>query len=83
MVLAWPGWVILTFGIVSGMVEKGGVSLPGISVSVGIALIFLITAVIIIFKCGEKFGNFLSIKLTEGLNLPIIVILFLLLAFIF
>ena len=75
--------VILTFGIVSGMVKRGGVPLLGISVSLGIALIFLITAVIIIFKYGEKFGNFMSIKLTEGLNLPIIVILSLLLAFIF
>lgn len=75
--------VILTFGIASGIVVKGGVSLLGISVSFGIALLFLITAILIIFKYGEKFGNFLTKKLTERLNIPIIVILSLLLAFMF
>ncbi len=75
--------VILSFGVVSGIVVEGGVSLFGIAVSFGIAFLFLITAVIIIFKYGEKFGNFLTKKLTEGLNIPIIVILSLLMAFMF
>ncbi|WP_162532307.1 cation:proton antiporter [Candidatus Scalindua japonica] len=75
--------VILSFGIVSGIVVKGGVSLLGISISFGIATFLLITAVIIIFKYGERFGNFLTNRLTEGLNIPIIVILSLLMAFMF
>ncbi len=75
--------VILGFGIVSGIVVKGGVSLIGISVSFGVAFFLLITAVIIIFKYGERFGNFLTNRLTEGLNIPIIVILSLLMAFMF
>ncbi|MCR4343723.1 MAG: cation:proton antiporter, partial [Candidatus Scalindua sp.] len=75
--------VILSFGIVSGIVVKGGVSLIGISVSFGVAIFLLITAVVIIFKYGERFGNFLTNRLTEGLNIPIIVILSLLMAFMF
>ncbi|GJQ60685.1 MAG: hypothetical protein D8M57_15800 [Candidatus Scalindua sp. AMX11] len=75
--------VILSFGIVSGIVVEGGVSLLGISLSFGVASLFLITAVILIFKYGEKFGNFLTNRLTEGLNIPIIVILSLLTAFMF
>lgn len=75
--------IILTFGVVSGVVAKGGVSLLGISVSFGIAICFLVVAVIIIFKYGEKFGNFLTKRLTEGINIPIVVILSLLLAFMF
>ena len=75
--------VILSFGIVSGIVVEGGVSLLGISVSFGVASLFLITAVILIFKYGEKFGNFLTKRSREGLNIPIIVILSLLTAFMF
>ncbi|MDR4504880.1 MAG: cation:proton antiporter [Candidatus Scalindua sp.] len=75
--------VILSFGVVSGIVVEGGVSLLGISVSFGVAALFLTTAVILIFKYGEKFGNFLTNRLTEGLNIPIIVILSLLTAFMF
>ncbi|KHE92640.1 MAG: sodium/potassium proton antiport protein GerN [Candidatus Scalindua brodae] len=75
--------VILSFGIVSGIVVKGGVSLIGISVSFGVAIFLLITAVIIIVKYGERFGNFLTNRLTDGLNIPIIVILSLLMAFMF
>lgn len=75
--------IILTFGVVSGVVAKGGVSLLGISISFGIAICFLVAAVVIIFKYGEKFGNFLTKRLTEGINIPIVVILSLLLAFMF
>ncbi|MBE7446916.1 MAG: cation:proton antiporter [Planctomycetia bacterium] len=75
--------VILTFGVVSGFVLKGGVSLVGMSVSFGIATTFLIISLIAILRYGEKFGNFLTRRLTEGLNIPIVVILFLLLAFMF
>ncbi len=75
--------IILTFGVVSGVVAKGGVSILGISVSFGVAICFLVAAVIIIFKYGEKFGNFLTKRSTEGINIPIVVILSLLLAFMF
>ncbi|MCF6159538.1 MAG: cation:proton antiporter [wastewater metagenome] len=75
--------VILIFGVISGIVVKGGISLLGISVSFGIALLFLIIAIVIIFKYGEKLGSFLTNRLTEGLNIPIVVILSLLVAFMF
>lgn len=75
--------IILTFGVVSGVVAKGGISLLGISVSFGVAICFLVAAVIIIFKYGEKFGNFLTKRSTEGINIPIVAILSLLLAFMF
>ncbi|OHB70311.1 MAG: hypothetical protein A2W17_04990 [Planctomycetes bacterium RBG_16_41_13] len=75
--------VILTFGVVSGFVVEGGGSLVGMSVSFGIAISSLIISLIAILKYGDKFGNFLSRRLTEGLNIPIVVILSLLLAFMF
>lgn len=75
--------VILTFGVVSGFVAKGGVSLVGMSVSFGIAIASLIISLIAILRYGEKFGNFLTRRLTEGLNIPIVVISSLLLAFMF
>ncbi|MBE7545907.1 MAG: cation:proton antiporter [Planctomycetia bacterium] len=75
--------VILTFGVVSGFVVKGGGSLVGMSLSFGIAITSLIISLIVIVKYGDKFGNFLTKRLTEGLNIPIVVILSLLLAFMF
>jgi Kef-type K+ transport system membrane component KefB len=75
--------VILTFGVVSGFVAKGGVSLVGMSVSFGIAIASLIISLLAILRYGEKFGNFLTRRLTEGLNIPIVVISSLLLAFMF
>ncbi|QII13956.1 putative sodium/calcium/potassium exchanger NCKX1 [Candidatus Kuenenia stuttgartiensis] len=75
--------VILTFGIVSGFVVKGGGSLVGMSLSFGVAITSLIISLIVIVKYGDKFGNFLTKRLTEGLNIPIVVILSLLLVFMF
>ena len=75
--------VILTFGVVSEFAVRGGVSLVGMSVSFGIAITSLIISLITILRYGEKFGNFLTRRTTEGLNIPIVVILSLLLAFMF
>ncbi|HHT9116001.1 MAG TPA: cation:proton antiporter, partial [Candidatus Wunengus californicus] len=75
--------VILTFGVVSEFVARGGVSFIGMSVSFGIAIASLIISLITILRYGEKFGNFLTRRMTEGLNIPIVVILSLLLAFMF
>jgi len=75
--------VILTFGVVSEFVARGGVSLIGMSVSFGIAITSLIISLITILRYGEKFGNFLTRRITEGLNIPIVVILSLLTAFMF
>ncbi len=73
--------VILTFGLVSGFVVRGGTSIPHILVTIGIAISFLAIILIIILRYGEKFGNFLTKRVTEGLNIPIVVISALLLAF--
>src|SRR3972149_7346445 len=67
--------VILTFGVVSEFVARGGVSFIGMSVSFGIAITSLIISLITILRYGEKFGNFLTRRLTEGMNIPIVVIL--------
>ncbi|WKZ17737.1 MAG: cation:proton antiporter [Candidatus Jettenia sp. CY-1] len=75
--------VFLTFGVVSGFAVSGGVSLIGMSVSFGIAIASLIISGIIILRYSEKFGNFLTSRMTEGANIPIVVILSLLLAFMF
>lgn len=75
--------VILTFGVVSGFVAKGGISLIGMSVSFGVAITSLIISLAVILRYGEKFGNFLTRRLTDGLNIPIVIILSLLLAFMF
>jgi len=75
--------VILTFGVVSEFAARGGVSLMGMSVSFGIAITSLIISLITILRYSEKFGNFLTRRMTEGLNIPIVVILSLLLAFMF
>ncbi len=75
--------VILTFGVVSEFAARGGVSFIGMSVSFGIAITSLIISLITILRYGEKFGNFLTRRMTEGLNIPIVVILSLLLAFMF
>ncbi|HHT9145493.1 MAG TPA: cation:proton antiporter [Candidatus Wunengus sp. YC61] len=75
--------VILIFGVVSEFAARGGVSLMGMSVSFGIAITSLIISLITILRYGEKFGNFLTRRMTEGLNIPIVVILSLLLAFMF
>ncbi len=75
--------VILTFGLVSGFVVRGVASVPHILVSVGIAISFLLIVLITILKYGERFGNFLTKRVTEGLNIPIVIILSLILAFIF
>jgi Kef-type K+ transport system membrane component KefB len=53
------------------------------SVSFGIAIASLIISLLAILRYGEKFGNFLTRRLTEGLNIPIVVISSLLLAFMF
>ena len=73
--------VILTFGVVSEFAARGGVSLMGMSVSFGIAITLVIISLITILRYGEKFGNFLTRRMTEGMNIPIVVILSLLLAF--
>ncbi|MCR4321390.1 MAG: cation:proton antiporter [Candidatus Brocadiaceae bacterium] len=75
--------VILTFGVVSEFAARGGVSFIGMSVSFGIAITSLIISLITILRYGEKFGNFLTSRMTEGMNIPILVILSLLLAFLF
>ena len=73
--------VILSFGLVSGFVVQEGSSLLHILVSVGIAISFMVIALIITLKYSEKFGNFLTKRATTSLNIPIVVVLFLLLAF--
>lgn len=73
--------VILTFGLISGFVVRGGTSVPHILVTIGIAISFLAIILVIILRYGEGFGNFLTKKATEGLNIPIVVISALLLAF--
>jgi len=75
--------VFSTFGVVSEFVVRDGVSLIGMSVSFGIAIASLIISGIMILRYGEKFGNFLTRRMTEGANIPIVVILSLLLAFMF
>lgn len=75
--------VFLTFGVVSEFAARGGVSFVGMSVSFGIAITLVIISLITILKYGEKFGNFLTRRMTEGANIPIVVILSLLLAFMF
>lgn len=73
--------VILSFGLVSGFVVREGSSLLHILVSVGIAISFLTIALVIILRYSEKFGNFLTKRAKEGLNIPIVIVLCLLLAF--
>lgn len=73
--------VILTFGLVSGFVVRGGASVPHILVTIGIAISFLAIILVTILRYGERFGNFLTKRVTEGLNIPIVVISALLLAF--
>ncbi|MCF6154933.1 MAG: cation:proton antiporter [Candidatus Brocadia sp.] len=73
--------VILTFGLISGFVVRGGTSVPHILVTIGIAISFLAIILVIILRYGEGFGNFLTKRVTEGLNIPIVVISALLLAF--
>ncbi|WP_347272985.1 cation:proton antiporter [Candidatus Kuenenia sp.] len=73
--------VILSFGLVSGFVVREGHSLMHILVSVCIAISFLIIALIIILRYSEKFGSFLTKRAAAGLNIPIVVVLLLLLAF--
>ena len=75
--------VFLTFGVVSGFAVSGGVSLVGMTASFGTAIALLILSGILILKYGEKFGNFLTKRMTEGANIPIVVVLSLLLAFMF
>lgn len=75
--------VFLTFGVVSGFAVSGGVSFIGMSVSFGTAIATLIISGIVILRYSEKFGNFLTRRMTEGANIPIVVILSLLLAFMF
>ncbi|MFN3532579.1 MAG: cation:proton antiporter, partial [Candidatus Brocadia sp.] len=75
--------VILTFGLVSGFVVRGIASVPHILVNVGIVISFVVIVFLVILKYSERFGNFLTKRVTEGLNLPIVIILSLILAFIF
>jgi Kef-type K+ transport system membrane component KefB len=75
--------VLLTFGVMTGFVVGEGMSLLNVSMSFGIAFGFVAIVLVAILRYGEKFGNFLTRRLTEGLNLPIIVVLSLLLALMF
>lgn len=75
--------VFLTFGVVSGFAVSGGVSFIGMTVSFSIAIASLIISGIMILRYSEKFGNFLTRRMTESANIPIVVILSLLLAFMF
>ncbi|MDN3515744.1 MAG: cation:proton antiporter [Candidatus Brocadia sp.] len=74
--------VILTFGIVSGIATKNEVSVMNILVTAGIAFSFLAVVLIIVIKYGERFGNFLTSKVAEGLKISIVIILSLMFAFI-
>ena len=73
--------VILSFGLVSGFVAREGNSFLHILVSVCIAISFLTIALVIILRYSEKFGSFLTKRAKEGLNIPIVIVLCLLLAF--
>ncbi|MGQ3683670.1 MAG: cation:proton antiporter domain-containing protein [Candidatus Loosdrechtia sp.] len=75
--------VLLTFGVITGFVVSGGISLPVMFMRFGIAFIFVAVVLVAILRYGERFGNFLTRRLTEGLNLPIVVVLSLLLALMF
>jgi Kef-type K+ transport system membrane component KefB len=74
--------VILTFGITSGIATKGEVSVMNVLVTAGIAFSFLAVVLIIVLKYGERFGNFLTSRVAEGLKISIVIILSLLFAFI-
>ncbi len=74
--------VILTFGIASGIATKGEVSVMNVLVTAGIAFSFLAVVLIIVLKYGERFGNFLTSRVAEGLKISIVIILSLLFAFI-
>lgn len=74
--------VILTFGIASGIATKGEVSVMNVLVTSGIAFSFLAVVLIIVLRYGERFGNFLTSRVAEGLKISIVIILSLLFAFI-
>lgn len=74
--------VILTFGIVSGIATKGEVSVMNVVITTGIAFSFLAIVLVIVTKYGERFGNFLTSKVAEGLKISIVIILSLMFAFI-
>lgn len=74
--------VILTFGIASGIATKGEVSVLNVLVTAGIAFSFLAAVLIFVLKYGERFGNFLTSRVAEGLKISIVIILSLLFAFI-
>ena len=74
--------VILTFGITSGIATKGEVSVMNVLVTAGIAFSFLAVVLIIVLRYGERFGNFLTSRVAEGLKISIVIILSLLFAFV-
>lgn len=73
--------VFLTFGIVSGVVGRGGIPIHGVVATIGIVLAFLAVIVVPNLIYAERLGNFLTRKVPEGLKISIAAILCLLLAF--
>ncbi|HHT9139550.1 MAG TPA: cation:proton antiporter domain-containing protein [Candidatus Tripitaka californicus] len=73
--------VILTFGIVSGVVVRGGIPIHGVVATIGIVLAFLAVIVVPNLIYAERLENFLTRKVPEGLKISIAAILCLLLAF--
>ncbi len=74
--------VILTFGIVSGVVVRGRVATPGVFVTIGIVLAFLAAIFVTNLVFAERLGNLLTRKVPEHLKISIAATLCLLLAFI-
>lgn len=73
--------VILTFGILSGVVAGGGIPIHGVAATIGIVLAFLAVIVVPNLIYAERLENFLTRKVPEGLKISIAAILCLLLAF--
>ncbi|MBI5125515.1 MAG: cation:proton antiporter [Planctomycetes bacterium] len=73
--------VILTFGIVSGVVVRGGIPIHGVVATIGIVLAFLAVIIVPNLIYAERLKNFLTRKVPEGLKISIAAILCLLLAF--
>ena len=73
--------VYLAFGVVSGFLVRGTLPLLGVMISIGIVLAFLATILIVVLKFGERIGDFTTRRIPEGLKLPILAVVCLLLAF--
>lgn len=73
--------VYLAFGVVSGFFARGTLPLLGVMISIGIVLAFLAVILIAVLKFGEGIGDFTTRRIPEGLKVPILAVVCLLLAF--